>query len=552
MLKGKIMANDLATLEPVDVKSQPYVPTVSVQAPATKNLIQQTTDNYEQEFDQARINRDPVKAFELSVKAKGTPIGDAASHAATLYAQGAADFRKINDPVEKAGGIQTPEGRVEAAKIFYSTKDNPKYGSALLALLLGQKEAAYRALTGGMEIKKTILDNKGEQVQLVTNEVGDLISATDFKTGKLLTPQDMVKRQVGVYSSFENTLAYITAKDTAKINNDAWNASQKQNNAWSAYGQAIVPTIDRIKNIGSQSWFKELPSEVQSKLLEFGTRAIGSASSASRSSTGLEMIQRNATENKGLQISDQIASALGLGKDQGPWKWSVDGTRAVSTKDGISKSISDLAQASNTISGQNELSSQFKQTQEQLATYLKTYKLPPEQQAQVMDFFKTSNDLGNSLLEMTKNHGLPAYLYLPGQLSSVDQKSRLQAQAEQLSLIPTLTANFGEYARGLKQAASEGNLIPSPYEAEKGYAKTDFYQSAIKQTKDKMNAIIMSAPEVRQETPSKTSAVKPPAVNKSTIAKPPVSSIPEGSVPYKKDKKTGQTVYKAPDGSLHW
>jgi len=546
------MANDLATLEPVDVKSQPYVPTVSVQAPATKNLIQQTTDNYEQEFDQARINRDPVKAFELSVKAKGTPIGDAASHAATLYAQGAADFRKINDPVEKAGGIQTPEGRVEAAKIFYSTKDNPKYGSALLALLLGQKEAAYRALTGGMEIKKTILDNKGEQVQLVTNEVGDLISATDFKTGKLLTPQDMVKRQVGVYSSFENTLAYITAKDTAKINNDAWNASQKQNNAWSAYGQAIVPTIDRIKNIGSQSWFKELPSEVQSKLLEFGTRAIGSASSASRSSTGLEMIQRNATENKGLQISDQIASALGLGKDQGPWKWSVDGTRAVSTKDGISKSISDLAQASNTISGQNELSSQFKQTQEQLATYLKTYKLPPEQQAQVMDFFKTSNDLGNSLLEMTKNHGLPAYLYLPGQLSSVDQKSRLQAQAEQLSLIPTLTANFGEYARGLKQAASEGNLIPSPYEAEKGYAKTDFYQSAIKQTKDKMNAIIMSAPEVRQETPSKTSAVKPPAVNKSTIAKPPVSSIPEGSVPYKKDKKTGQTVYKAPDGSLHW
>jgi len=552
LLKGKIMANDLATLEPVDVKSQPYVPTVSVQAPATKNLIQQTTDNYEQEFDQARINRDPVKAFELSVKAKGTPIGDAASHAATLYAQGAADFRKINDPVEKAGGIQTPEGRVEAAKIFYSTKDNPKYGSALLALLLGQKEAAYRALTGGMEIKKTILDNKGEQVQLVTNEVGDLISATDFKTGKLLTPQDMVKRQVGVYSSFENTLAYITAKDTAKINNDAWNASQKQNNAWSAYGQAIVPTIDRIKNIGSQSWFKELPSEVQSKLLEFGTRAIGSASSASRSSTGLEMIQRNATENKGLQISDQIASALGLGKDQGPWKWSVDGTRAVSTKDGISKSISDLAQASNTISGQNELSSQFKQTQEQLATYLKTYKLPPEQQAQVMDFFKTSNDLGNSLLEMTKNHGLPAYLYLPGQLSSVDQKSRLQAQAEQLSLIPTLTANFGEYARGLKQAASEGNLIPSPYEAEKGYAKTDFYQSAIKQTKDKMNAIIMSAPEVRQETPSKTSAVKPPAVNKSTIAKPPVSSIPEGSVPYKKDKKTGQTVYKAPDGSLHW
>lgn len=532
------MLQDLMPLQPVEVQSEP-VANVVAQGPLSDQM-----DSFAQQFDDARVNRDPVKAFDLSVKASGTPVGEAAAHTAALYAKGAEDFNKLNAPIENAGGLQTPEGRKEAIKVFQSTRDNPKYGDALIAILLGQKDAAYRALTGGKEFNKIVLDQKGMPIKVHTNEAGDLIDVQDIGSGKMLTPEEYQQRGVGKYTSYENTLDYKTKGIQTEANAKAWANSQSTNNNWAAFGQAIKPVVDRIKTIGNQPWFQELPAEKQSELLRFTGGAIGSASSASKNTSNLGQLQSMASANEGKAIDKNILSSFGLAGTGWEWK----GGMAVNTKTGQSKSISELNQIQNSTNSSNELNNSFKQTQESLATFLKTSGLDANKQAQVLEFLKMSNDVGQEMLRMTREHGVPSYLYLPGQMSSVDQKSRVLAQAEQLGAIGDLTQNFAAYANGMKASADKGDILPAPAAAESGFTQTPFYKQTVDATKRRMNDIVMSTPV--QQSATQATPVAPKAIPKAKVGNEPPKGIPAGSIKIGRTPD-GRTVYQSQDGKKH-
>lgn len=527
------MQQDLTPLQPIDIQSEP-IPNVVAQGPLSDQM-----DSFAQQFDDARVNRDPVKAFDLSVKASGTPVGEAAAHTATLYAKGAEDFNKLNAPIENAGGLQTPEGRKEAIKVFQSTRDNPRYGDALIAILLGQKDAAYRSLTGGKEFNKFVLDQKGMPIKVHTNEAGDLIYVQDIGSGKMLTPEEYQQRGVGKYTSYENTLDYKTKGIQTEANAKAWANSQSTNNNWAAFGQAILPVVDRLKNIGNQSWFKELAPEKQAELLKFTGGAIGSASSASKNTSNLGQLQSMASANEGKAIDKNILSSFGLAGTGWEWK----GGMAVNTKTGQSKSISELNQIQNSANSSTELQNNYKQTQDSLAQYLKTSGLDANKQAQVQEFLKMTNDLGQEMLRMTKEHGVPSYLYLPGQMSSVDQKSRVLAQAEQLGSIADLTKNFAAYANGMKASADKGDILPAPAAAESGFTQTPFYKQTVDATKRRMNDIVMSTP-VEAQPVAKVAEAKQPK------APPTPKGIPAGSIKIGKTPD-GRTVYQSQDGKKH-
>ena len=118
-----------------------------------------------------------------------------------------------------------------------------------------------------------------------------------------------------------------------------------------------------------------------------------------------------------------MASAFGL--PGAGWEWK--GGMAVNTKTGQSRSVSELNQFQNSSNNSSELTNNFKQTQQDLATYLQTSGLDESKQRQVLDFIGTTHDVGQELLRMTREHGVPSYLYLPGALTSVDPKARIMA-----------------------------------------------------------------------------------------------------------------------------
>jgi hypothetical protein len=523
------MPQDLMPLEPISVEGQPVTDVVA------GPLIEQM-DSFKNQFDQARNSRDPVQAYDLSIKARGTPIGEAAAHTANLYAKGAEDFKKLNDPIEKAGGLGTPAGNIAAVKVFNSTKDNPQYGSALIAMLMGQKDAAYRALTGGKEFNKVILDQVGSPVKLHTNEAGDLIDVQDVKTGKMLTPEEYANRGVGKYTSYESTLDYKTKAIQAEANSRAWAQSQATNNNWGAFGQALTPVVDRLKTLGNQPWFQSLSPEKQSQVLKFSSSAIGSASTAGKNTSNLGQLQALASSNEGKAVDKSIASAFGL--PGAGWEWK--GGMAVNTKTGQSRSVSELNQFQNSSNNSSELTNNFKQTQQDLATYLQTSGLDESKQRQVLDFIGTTHDVGQELLRMTREHGVPSYLYLPGALTSVDPKARIMAQAEQLGTIGELTKNFSAYANGIKSAGQPGDILPSPGAAENGFASTPFYQETVNGAKKRMNEIVMAPSPVQQST-------TPVSPNRPKVTGVPPTSpkgVPAGA---KKIGKTpdGRDVYEA-------
>ena len=515
---------DLMPLQPIAVEGQPVSSGV-VQGP-----IADQQDAYSVQFDQARTNRDPVQAYDLSIKAAGTPIGEAAAHTANLYAKGAEDFKKINDPIEKAGGLGTPKGNLAAVSVFNSTRDNPKYGTALIAILLGQKEAAYRALTGGKEFNKVILDQAGNPFKLHTNEAGDLIDVQDFSTGKMITPQQFSKLGLSKYPSYENTLAYKGKAVQAEQNSKAWGQSQDTNNNWAAFGQALQLPIERIKTLGDQPWFKGLKPEQQSQILQFSSNAISSASTAGKNQSDLGQVQQTANANEGKAVDKSLAANLqGAG-----WIWK--GGMAVNEKMGKSVSVAELVQKQNSTSSSNELSNNYKQTQENLAQYLLTSGLDDAQQGQVLDFLGTTHQVGQELLRMTREHGVPSYLYLPGQLSSVDPKRRLMAQAEQLGTIGDLTKNYSAYAKGVLSAGDPGDILPSPGAAENGFSNTPYYQQTINNAKRKMNDIVM-APAEFSAAPTNKGIPAPKVTSAPTNKGKPVGKTPDGKIVYELNGK---------------
>lgn len=527
---------DLQDLTPVDIESDPVANVVA-------SPIQQQHDILAQQFDAARENRDPIQALDIAVKAPGTPVAQAAAHVSNLFLKGNQEYSNLTGKIEKAGGLGTPEGNLAAASAFQSTKDNPRYGDALIAYLLGDKKGARMALTGGQEFNKFVIDENGQPVKLRTNEAGDMISVQDVSSGKLLTPEEYAKRGIGKYASYENSLDYLTKKEQVATNTKEWNQSQKVNNNWAAFGQSILPAIDRIKSIGNQAWFKELPAEQQSNILKFSGGAFSSASNAGRNTSNLGQLQAMASQNEGQAIDKNTAASLGL--PAGNWEWK--GGMAFNKTNNQSRSVGELSQMQNSMNSSNELSNSFKQTQEDLAKYLRTVGKTPEQQAQIMDFLQTSHDIGQGMLRMVQQYGVPTYLYLPGPLSSVDQKSRVLAQAEQLELIPKLTQNFSLYSKGMLDSAKPGDILPSPGKAEAGFSTTPFYQDSVKATKDRMNAIVSAPVQSVAEIPVKP-AIESMPKPKAPVA--PMKGIPKGSRLIGKTPD-GRDVYQSPDGKKH-
>jgi len=68
--------------------------------------------------DAAIENRDVQGLTQIAKDTIGTPASEVALRLAQTIEKGAADFSKMVAPIEKAGGVGTPEGRIEVANTF--------------------------------------------------------------------------------------------------------------------------------------------------------------------------------------------------------------------------------------------------------------------------------------------------------------------------------------------------------------------------------------------------------------------------------------------------
>ena len=554
-------------VDPNAVVAQP--PATVAPVVATPVVAEELTPS--QQFDVAVTARDPRKAMEVATRNIGTPVAVAAVKAADLMLKGEEAFRAMIGPVDKAGGLGTPEGNIaaskQAQKLFQ--QDEPRFKEAFIHYLTGDTNMARALITGGSVTKSIVTDINGKQIKVSKNQLGDIVDVED-SLGNKLTREEYDKRYVG-RQKFEDTLGFISQKQQQEANIKALKESQQANNAFisaapeleSKYGQ-IYDDLGYIRSMG-----KGLGAKEYADVLKFTSNSLGTADSISKGNSTLDQVNQNRSANIGKSLTTEQTAALGLGKENtAGWKWTNKG---IQTEDGKnSLSFDELKQNQSTENKTNDLTRNYQQTRRNLIESKKFQQLDVGDQNRLLGVLENSYQVSQKQMELQANHKTPTFMVLPSAVDIEDQYGLGQAKAIQGIFNAKALQLYTAYEK--KMLAESGGIAPDPKELEAGFTRTQAYKTLIGEAKAAQSKI-MDEPtrastgsidvraggrEFREGQPP-SPAVPPaqapttsPAASRPPPAEKPVpQGVPRGSVKSGRVSSDGKPLWKAPDGSLH-
>ena len=90
----------------------------------------------------ATASRDVNQLKQIADANKDSPVGKAALESITVIRDGLGKFNDMTSSVDKAGGMQTPEGRMEISKQLSASSHQPNWSQALIKYVLGDEKGA--------------------------------------------------------------------------------------------------------------------------------------------------------------------------------------------------------------------------------------------------------------------------------------------------------------------------------------------------------------------------------------------------------------------------
>lgn len=537
----------------VDLVTQP----TQAQTTVTPVVVEPTPS---QQFDEAVDTRSPQKAMEVAARNIGTPVAVAAVKAADLMLKGEQAFKEMIGPIEQAGGVQTPEGRLAVAKQAdkYFKQDEPRMRDAFVYWLTGNNKMAQAMITGGTVTKSIVTDNNGELIKVAKNQLGDIVDVEDA-LGRKLSREEYSKRYVG-RQKYEDTLSFKGQAQQQEENIKSLKASQEVNNAYgsiapeleSKYGQ-IYDDLGYIRSMG-----KGLGAKQYADILKFASNSLGLADSVSKGSSTLDQANQNRSANANKSLTSEQTSALGLGKENtAGWKWTNKG---IETQDGKqSISFDELKQKQSTENKNNELTRNFQQTRRNLIESEKFKQLEQGDQNRLLNVLENAYQVSQKQLELRNKYGSPTFMVMPSSVDIEDQYGLGQAKAIQGIFNAKALQLYSAYEK--KMLARSGGIAPDPKELERGFTNTPEYKALIREAKLATDKVMEEPVVAGGNASTKEEGAKAPPSPKAkpevSGAKPPPAKeklpkgIPEGSTRSGRVTPDGKPLWKAPDGSLH-
>lgn len=464
-------------MPPSQIESEPIAmqPEVVAEPPKQESIA----DKYEL----AAQSRDPMAMMQVAQASFGTPIADAAIDAAKNIYKSNKVFDALVKPIEQAGGVQTPEGRLKMADTWKTVKDNPKWGTALVEHLLGNPNARLQVTGGNVTTKITYADN-GDQLEEHVNELGQREKVVNVSTQRQLSPQEYAKIGGG-RTSLENTLARKAELENQKQNLDEFNKNQKATGAWAAASPELNSLYEQKQNMLQQLKGSGLNDKQLEELSSFTTRNFALSQSTQKGFNDLDQFVRSRGTNveetvkKGAQAA---AAKLGL-------KLGADGS--VTNEKGEKVDSNSLNQLQKNFSEGNSAEQNFTQTQEQLAKNL-VYKNLGLKEKQIFDsILETDRRIENKASKLTSEYGQPSFLIAPSAMGVADQFSRAEVQAIQGRFNSAAIQEYEAWKSDQLKNYPSGQ-IPNPNELEKAFTRTEKY-------KDLKNKFMQESMETRRQ-----------------------------------------------------
>ena len=515
-----------------------------------------------QQFNDAVNSRDPKQAMAVAAQHVGTPVGAAAVKAADLMLKGEKEFAAMTAPVDNAGGINTPAGRIAAAQQAqkYFQQEEPRFRDAFVYWLTGDKNMARAMITGGAVTKSIVTDNNGELIKVAKNQLGDIVDAEDIR-GNKLTQEEYAKRYVG-RQKYEDTLNFKSQAQQQEFNIASLKKQQEQTKAWAAAAPQLEEKYGQIyDDLGYlRSMKKGLGAQEFADILKFASSSLGKTAAQSKGQTTFDQINQNRGANVGKTLTSEQVNNLNLGKDNtAGWRFTNKGIETADGKQSIS--FDELKQKTSTQNSSNELTENYQQVRKDLIASTKFKQLDEADQTRLLQVLENSYQVSQGQLSLAGKYGMPNFVVLPSAVDIEDQYGLGQAKAIQGLFSAKVLRLYGDYER--KILANSGGIAPDPNEIARGFANTPEYKRMLREARQASEDVLappnVPAPAAQPAAaappavaaPATAPAAAPVAPARSRPAPQLPAGIPQGSVRTNRVTPDGKPLWRAPNGSLH-
>lgn len=478
-------------------------------------------------YDEAIANRD-IGALKQGAKDNiDNPASGTFLRAAKIIENNQKEFGNLVTPIDKKGGMTTPEGRMEIVTQFQTTADRPQWGTALLKYVMGDKDGAVKQITGGDIKTKITYDNDGNQIEEKFNDLGEPLSYYDRASKRFIDKDEYAKRAGGI-SSWANTLYGQTEAERRKQNLETTQKEDAQTNHWFALTKGQAATQRQILDILRDPKMKtDVLRDVYNKTIESLTSNMGTASSKSKSEANLSQLNDAVSKGEGFKISDTLAADLGAkGKIL-----HVRGDRVVSTDGSFNESINNLRQKQSSESMNNEATQSANKTMASILEARRNGLLDDEGMNKLKFVVEQSQRMGREMADAEQKYGKPSFISLPATSSYVDRQANMMAQMLQNQHNAEQMMVYKNYRDNAMQGYKQANQLPSPGEVAAGYSRT----GAFRELQDAYAhdiGNVLSQSFTKQAQPAQTAkpqvkgpAVPPAKVTGTTEGKPAKRSL---------------------------
>lgn len=460
-----------------------------------------TVQNPNAVADAAIENRDVQGLTQIAKDTIGTPASDVAIRLAQTIEKGAADFNKLVAPIEKAGGIGTPEGRVQVANTFQTVADNPQWGTALLKYVMGDKMGAVKQVTGGDITKKISYDNNGNQIEETHNALGEALSYFDPKLKRNISKEEYADR-VGGISSWENTLKGKTEALTRADSTKLFVKEEEQANNWYQLLQGQKPLLQENYNV-LQKFKTDLDPKLYNQIVGSVSQSLGQANSKSNSKSALNQLTDALARGESVKVDNNIASSLRLDPKLIGTTLEVKGNQLVSKDNSFKVDASKLKSLQETDNISSESSKNAAQTMASLAEAERLGKINPIAAQQLRRVIENSQQMGRELADATDKYGKPAFISLPTSASFVDKQAQTLAQALTGLQNADQMENYIKYRRNAVEGHTRTNTVPLPGQIGTNYTLQPLAKEIRKFYADEIGKV-MNQEFVARRTPTDT------------------------------------------------
>lgn len=396
------------------------------------------------------------------------------------------------DKVAAAGGMTTPTGRLEYAKLWQNADNAPQYGNAFIQYAIGNVNAAKRLLSGGAITDKTQIDtDTGHLIKYGVDQNGDYHWARNETTGQQLSPDDFSK-VVGKLGTLEQSKKYIVEKENAS----AW--AKQANDDYKTAGTVAAAAP------GMQVGYEQLGTMLNDlKNSGLDPTSMALISKFTNNTLGLSQARRSALERLkqtistgGVRENDEVAAAIAAALGIPGAKFNADG-KTISAN-GKTFSIQELENNTNSSGVNSEIEKNFSQSQADFAKNAVMSGLAqkdPTGQLQLK--FTQALELAKSLAQ--KESTLPALSFTlpPVGFGVTDEFARGRIQAEQGAFNQKANTAYAAYVKSISENSSSP---PKPGDLQAGFAATETYKSLLNDYKKKADAILREPREFLSTT----------------------------------------------------